>query len=154
MRNIIQVQPTPANRKAFARWAVSHRVRTQSSNTFAVPEHLLTEIPEELLHGAMVDGARMGSPDVDEAKLLGDGAPIELREEPSPEPASTPEVGIGAKITATAKATLSEPEPEPEPEPEAETQTEAESDDSQPTVPFVPPKLPTNPNPASSQAPF
>ncbi|MER6557892.1 hypothetical protein ABT300_09015 [Streptomyces sp. NPDC001027] len=65
---MIRVQPAPEVRVAFARWAVAQRpkVRTYSTNEFAVPPALFTWAPEELLIGSVVDGHRYRSPLEDE----------------------------------------------------------------------------------------
>lgn len=64
MSDFIHVQPTRERRVAFARWAVAQtpKVRTVSPHTFAVPPHLFTEAPEDILIGALVDEHRYISP--------------------------------------------------------------------------------------------
>jgi hypothetical protein len=57
--DIITVQPAPAQRVAFARWATGYParpIRTCSSNEFAVPADLFTQAPEAILVGSLVDG--------------------------------------------------------------------------------------------------
>lgn len=65
---MIKVQPARELRVAFARWAVAQdpKVRTRSTTEFAVPPHLFTHLPEELLTGAIVDGHAYVSPTEDE----------------------------------------------------------------------------------------
>lgn len=67
--NMITVQPAPESRVEFARWAVAQtpKIRTCSPNAFAVPPHLFTDVPEELLIDSLVDGHRYRSPLEDEA---------------------------------------------------------------------------------------
>ncbi|MDP4501059.1 hypothetical protein [Nonomuraea turcica] len=62
---MIIVQPPRALRVEMARWAVQQtpKVRTCSTTEFAVPAHLFTHIPEEVLAGSVVDGQRYISPD-------------------------------------------------------------------------------------------
>lgn len=66
---LIIVRPDPGHRIGFAQWAVAQepQVRTCSETEFAVPPHLFTEAPEELLIGATVDGHlyRHVEPDAD-----------------------------------------------------------------------------------------
>ncbi|WP_245881650.1 hypothetical protein [Streptomyces milbemycinicus] len=65
---MITVQPTRALRVDFARWAVAQtpKVRTCSTTEFALPPHLFTYMPEELLIDSLVDGHRYRSPMEDE----------------------------------------------------------------------------------------
>ncbi|MEU5834479.1 hypothetical protein ABZ820_12515 [Streptomyces diacarni] len=65
----IRIQPRPARRTAFARWAVAQRpkVRTVSAEAFAVPPELFVRAPEDILIGALVDGHRYVSPEEDRA---------------------------------------------------------------------------------------
>ncbi|MEU9576303.1 hypothetical protein [Streptomyces chilikensis] len=55
---MIPVRPDRLLRVEFARWAVAQtpKIRTVSTDTFAVPPHLYPEIPEHLLVGAVVEG--------------------------------------------------------------------------------------------------
>lgn len=101
MTDMIEIQPTQAQRRAFASWAVAQvpKIRTSGSNTFAVPAALFTEAPEEILIGSVVDGHRYVSPDGDGAavdptadggrELVGVASPDGFREampgEPLPE---------------------------------------------------------------------
>lgn len=64
MPEMITVEPAPALRVEFARWSIDFkpRIRTCSHNEFEVPADLLSEAPEELLIGAVVDGHRYRSP--------------------------------------------------------------------------------------------
>ncbi|MGW2074262.1 hypothetical protein ACWCPK_38500 [Streptomyces sp. NPDC001953] len=77
MTVLIRVQPTRARLIDFARWAVAQtpKVRTVSTNTFAVPQHLFTDMPEPLLIGSIVDGHRYVSPDEDEQPGSREGIP-------------------------------------------------------------------------------
>lgn len=97
MTDLIHVQPTTANRRAFARWAVAQtpKIGTIGLFVFGVPPHLFVEAPEHLLIGAIVDGHRYVSPDEDAAagiagpgELLGVATPDELTP-----PAETPQAG-------------------------------------------------------------
>lgn len=56
--NLIHVRPAGDLRRDFARWAIQQapKLRTVSEVEFAVPAHLYTHMPEELLLGAVVDG--------------------------------------------------------------------------------------------------
>lgn len=56
--NTIIVEPARTRRVPFARWAVAQdpKVRTASATSFAVPAHLFTHMPEELLIDSRVDG--------------------------------------------------------------------------------------------------
>ncbi|MFF4755560.1 hypothetical protein ACWD5R_31965 [Streptomyces sp. NPDC002514] len=65
MSDMIEVQPTREQRRAFAAWAVAQlpKIRTVGINAFAVPAALFTEAPEEVLIGALVDGHHYVSPD-------------------------------------------------------------------------------------------
>jgi hypothetical protein len=73
--NRIRIQPTRAQRRAFAVWAVAQtpKLRTVGTDAFAVPAHLFATAPEDILIGALVDGHRYVSPDEDAA--LGRPAP-------------------------------------------------------------------------------
>lgn len=56
----IRVWPATARRREFAAWAIAQagtRVRTVSSHEFVVPAELVVQAPEELLAGALIDGA-------------------------------------------------------------------------------------------------
>jgi len=89
MSSTIRVQPAARLRKEFALWATaqSPKVRTVAPNTFAVPGDLFTDIPEETLVGALIDGQRYVPP----ADTVQDAAPPVLPEreavpgEPLPE---------------------------------------------------------------------
>lgn len=78
MKDMIEVQPTPEQRRAFATWAVRQKPkwRTVSPTSFAVPEDRFIDLPEELLIGSLVDGHRYVSPDEDAQE--GRAAPGEL----------------------------------------------------------------------------
>lgn len=56
----IRVRPDAGRRREFARWAVVQvpKVRTVTELDFAVPAHLFTHMPEELLLGSLVNGSR------------------------------------------------------------------------------------------------
>ncbi|BBA98352.1 hypothetical protein RVR_4498 [Actinacidiphila reveromycinica] len=68
--NVIEIQPTRAQRRAFAAWAVAQvpKIRTIGPNLFAVPAGLFADAPEGILIGALVDGHRYVSPDEDAAR--------------------------------------------------------------------------------------
>lgn len=67
--DLIVVEPAPGLRVEFARWGSDFQpgFRTCSHAEFEVPASLLSEVPEELLIGALVDGHRYRSPVEDEA---------------------------------------------------------------------------------------
>ncbi|MEU6628461.1 C2H2-type zinc finger protein [Streptomyces parvus] len=67
---MIEVQPAPEQRRAFARYAVLQKPkwRTVSPTSFNVPADLFPAVPEELLIGSVVDGHRYVSP-VEDAEL-------------------------------------------------------------------------------------
>ncbi len=67
---MIEVRPTPEQRRAFARYAVLQKPkwRTVSPVSFAVPADLFPAVPEELLIGSTIDGHRYVSP-VEDAQL-------------------------------------------------------------------------------------
>lgn len=77
MTNIIRVRPRRDLRQDFARWAVAQhpKVRTVGADTFGVPPHLFTDMPEALLLGARVDGHRYVSPLEEATASAGAGAP-------------------------------------------------------------------------------
>lgn len=54
----LEIEPSAEQRQAFAKWGVRQdpKVRTVGISTFAVPYHLLTDIPEAVLVGALIDG--------------------------------------------------------------------------------------------------
>lgn len=68
-RDEIHIEPTPANRVAFARWGttLTPKARTVGISTFAVEPRQFVDAPEEILIGALVDGHRYVSPSEDEA---------------------------------------------------------------------------------------
>ncbi|WP_228995224.1 hypothetical protein [Streptomyces sp. DH8] len=72
-RPMIEVQPTPEQRRAFASHAVLQKPkwRTISPTSFAVPADAFVTLPEELLIGSLVDGHRYVSPveDAQEGKV-------------------------------------------------------------------------------------
>lgn len=74
MNDMIEIQPAPERRRAFAVWAVAQtpKLRTVSTHAFAVPARLFVQAPEETLIGALVDGHRYVSPDEDaeQSRLL------------------------------------------------------------------------------------
>ncbi|MFH8577125.1 hypothetical protein [Streptomyces zaomyceticus] len=78
MTDLIRIQPTQGQRRAFAQWATAQepKVRTVGINTFAVPAELFVEAPEAILVGALVDGHRYVSPEEDAQE--GRAAPGEL----------------------------------------------------------------------------
>ncbi|MFI5629214.1 hypothetical protein ACIA8E_07505 [Streptomyces sp. NPDC051664] len=67
MSDMILIQPTREQRRAFAQWAVAQvpKVRTVGTNVFAVPAALFVEAPESVLVGSIVDGHRYVAPDED-----------------------------------------------------------------------------------------
>lgn len=86
MRPMIQVQPTPELRRAFAVWATEQRpkVRTVSTTAFAVPAELFAAAPEEVLIGALVDGHRYVSPVEDEANGQEAGSELPVPDDSDP----------------------------------------------------------------------
>lgn len=70
MSDMILIQPTREQRRAFAQWAVAQvpKLRTVGTNVFAVPAALFVEAPESVLVGSLVDGTRYVSPDEDAAR--------------------------------------------------------------------------------------
>lgn len=90
MVETVTVRPAPELRAAFAQWAVAQvpKVVTNSHDSFAVPAHLLTFVPEEALIGALVDGHRYRSPLEDER----DGTPPPGAPEPGAASVSEPVV--------------------------------------------------------------
>ncbi|MEU9033760.1 hypothetical protein AB0D45_02430 [Streptomyces sp. NPDC048352] len=93
MTDLIHVQPTPAQRRAFAQWAVDQtpKLRTVGPNAFAVPAELFTQAPEEILIGSLVDGHRYISPQEDAQE--GRAAPGELLGVATPEGLAEPGTG-------------------------------------------------------------
>lgn len=77
MTNVIRVRPRRDLRQDFARWAVAQhpKVRTVGADTFGVPPHLFTDMPEALLLGARVDGHPYVSPLEEATAPAGAGAP-------------------------------------------------------------------------------
>lgn len=65
MLPFITVLPAPNRRGLMALWAVTQdpQVRTCSESEFAIPPHLFTEMPEDLLIGSTVDGHSYVSPE-------------------------------------------------------------------------------------------
>ncbi|WP_199570534.1 hypothetical protein [Streptomyces murinus] len=121
MTDMIEIQPTRAQRRAFAAWAVAQvpKIRTVGINTFAVPAGLFTEAPEEILIGSLVDGHRYVSPDGDTAekpRLLDCGLCYEEDgEEVHPHPECTvgrPELVGVASADGFREAVPGEPLPE------------------------------------------
>ncbi|MGY4744150.1 hypothetical protein [Streptomyces sp. ATMOS53] len=117
--NLIRVQPTPELRVAFARWAVAQtpKVRTCSTNEFAVPPALFTYAPEELLIGSIVDGHRYRSPLEDErlaaaaewhTAIPGEALPPvpDSAYGPDAVPLPEPERQLAATSTATVEAAM------------------------------------------------
>ncbi|MEV5677062.1 hypothetical protein [Streptomyces sp. NPDC052179] len=119
-KSMIEVQPTPEQRRAFATYAVRQKPkwRTASPTSFAVPADLFVDLPEELLIGSLVDGRRYVSPDEDAA--LGEpapGAPVtpqeprllacglcyeEDGEEVHPHPECSVVTGVGPELVGVA----------------------------------------------------
>jgi hypothetical protein len=102
---LLLIAPTSANRREFARWAISKRVSTRSSNTFAVPDKLFETIPEQVLVGATVNGQPYVSNGTAHAEPDGPTAPQPVVPEPAPEPVSK------QKNPAPAAKPVSEPAP-------------------------------------------
>ncbi|WNI20273.1 hypothetical protein [Actinacidiphila sp. ITFR-21] len=99
---MIHVQPAQEMRVDFAVWAVAQtpKIRTVSTNSFAVPPRLFVEVPEEILIGALVNGHRYVSPDEDAATgQPPPGTP------PAPAPGS-PEADAAAMVAATSPETV------------------------------------------------
>ncbi|MBT2490642.1 hypothetical protein J7E96_19405 [Streptomyces sp. ISL-96] len=90
MTDLIHIQPTRAQRRAFAQWAVAQtpKLRTIGPNVFAVPAELFTQAPEEILIGSLVDGHRYVSPQEDAQE--GRAAPGELLGVATPEGLAEP----------------------------------------------------------------
>ncbi|MFD3978256.1 hypothetical protein ACFWR6_06685 [Streptomyces griseus] len=109
---MIEVQPTPEQRRAFARYAVLQRPkwRTVSPTSFAVPADRFAAVPEELLIGAVVDGHRYVSPAEDAelgaqppARLLDCGTCYEENgEEVHPHPECPLGMGPGVELLGVA----------------------------------------------------
>ncbi|MGW6391216.1 hypothetical protein ACWFR1_12105 [Streptomyces sp. NPDC055103] len=70
MTELLRIQPAAERRRDFARWAVSQtpKLRTASTNEFAVPAALFVDAPEEILIGSLVNGHRYVSPVEDAAQ--------------------------------------------------------------------------------------
>ncbi|MGY3199715.1 hypothetical protein [Streptomyces sp. TE5632] len=68
MTDFVKVQPTRELRVDFARWATAQKpkVRTVSTQAFAVPADMFTGMPEKLLIGSIVAGHRYVSPEEDQ----------------------------------------------------------------------------------------
>lgn len=111
---MIRVRPARVRLVAFARWASAQtpKVRTSSPDAFAVPAHLVGEIPEELLVGAWVDGQRYvpAGPPPGAVELTGVGGPgqAEEREGTAGEPLPP------APESAYVADAVDLPEPDPE----------------------------------------
>jgi hypothetical protein len=90
---MIEVQPAPALRRAFARWATAQtpKVRTVSPADFAVPAALFVAAPEEVLIGALIDGHRYISPQED-------------AENGTPPPGDAPQADVAAMVAAIPPA--------------------------------------------------
>ncbi|MDX3067086.1 hypothetical protein PV518_33765 [Streptomyces sp. ND04-05B] len=108
---MITVQPVSTLRVEFAKWAVQQtpKVRTCSPHAFAVPPHLFTHMPEELLVGSTVDGHPYRSPLEDEAPAEEPEWLTAVPGEPLPE---VPETAYGPDAVP-----LPVPEPEQRPAP-------------------------------------
>ncbi|MFE0763692.1 hypothetical protein [Streptomyces smyrnaeus] len=124
MADMIHIKPAPAQRVAFARWAVAQRpkIRTVSPNAFAVPPDLFVQAPEDVLLGSIVDGHRYVSPDEEEA--VG-----------RPAPAGPELLGVATPESFTATPWLEEMEAVPG-EPLPEVPDSAYAPDA---VPLTPP---------------
>jgi hypothetical protein len=114
MRAVIHVQPATGRRREFAAWAVRQlpKIRTSSEVAFAVPAVAFPDVPEELLHGAVIDGQPyVGAADDPQAQaqaqalasgattaLVGEGVGAEFPVPPTglPAAAGTSGRGVGA----------------------------------------------------------
>ncbi|QPL14048.1 hypothetical protein QEH48_gp019 [Streptomyces phage TurkishDelight] len=99
MNELIRIQPARHLRQEFARWAVAQRpkVGTVSESAFGVPPRLFTDMPEDLLRGALVDGH----------------AYVPVDDEPSPPaPAGAPELLGVATLDGLREAVPGHPLPE------------------------------------------
>lgn len=97
--DLIRIQPARHLRVEFARWAVRQepKVRTVSESAFGVPPRLFTDMPEDLLRGALVDGH----------------AYVPVDDEPSPPaPAGAPELLGVATPDGLREAAPGQPLPE------------------------------------------
>ncbi len=58
MTYLVQVEPADEHRQGFAQWclAQSPPIMTASATSSEVPVSLFSSIPDELLHGAYIDG--------------------------------------------------------------------------------------------------
>jgi hypothetical protein len=134
--DLIRVAPAPERRTRFAAWAVAQvpKVRTVEANVFAVPAGLFTQVPEEALIGALVDGRRYVSPDEpgqggegESAELLGVAAPEALTPPPAeitvepgePLPEADP-AGYGSDSVPLVEAADEETGQEERPEPDGD----------------------------------
>ncbi|MYR63708.1 hypothetical protein GTY54_48425 [Streptomyces sp. SID625] len=123
MNQFIRVQPAPDKRRNFARWATAQdpKVRTVSSQHFAVPHFLFTDMPEPLLIGATVDGHVYVSPD--------DGQPAELLGVFLPEQEAVPGQPL-PHVPEEAYPAGAKPLPEPDYAPIEDAPAEHDSSDS------------------------
>lgn len=99
MSDLIHIRPARDLRVAFARWAVAQtpKVDTVSEAAFGVPPRLFTDMPEELLRGALVDGRHY----------------VPVADEPSvPAPADAPELLGVAPMDGLRVAVPGQPLPE------------------------------------------
>lgn len=89
MNDLINVEPAPEQRQAFARWCLSQtpRIETSSSTGSHVPLELYPMIPPELLEGAFVDGYPYGVASPQPVAETTPEAPVEAPQQSSdPEP--------------------------------------------------------------------
>ncbi|WP_433856658.1 C2H2-type zinc finger protein [Streptomyces kronopolitis] len=131
MTDLIHVEPTPETRIALARWAVAQtpKVSTVGPNTFGIPAHLFSSVPEAALIGAQVDGHRYVSPDEEasvpaeegtaETELTGVARPEGFTVSTPDEAPAVPEESSSAESTPLAAA-------------ESDTQQEAPASESGP----------------------
>lgn len=87
---LIMIEPADEHRQAFARWCLAQnpQIRTTSSTGSEVPASLFPYIPDELLHGAYIDG-HVFRPVIEGKAPDGDG----YRDEPPSPPAAMKTTG-------------------------------------------------------------
>uniref|UniRef100_A0AAU7GX35 Tail assembly chaperone n=1 Tax=Streptomyces phage Geonosis TaxID=3158856 RepID=A0AAU7GX35_9CAUD len=88
MGHFVHIEPADAQRRAFARWALSQtpKLQTSSSTGTDVPLDLYPDVPPELLEGAYVDGFRYGGPEAPQPAAV--AAPEDLTGPKVPNPQS------------------------------------------------------------------
>lgn len=55
MIDTLTIEPPAEGMMPFAKWAIKHNINTVSADSFGVPVHLFSSIPEDLLVGAIVN---------------------------------------------------------------------------------------------------